>query len=151
MTPLGLLAVLLVFGLVSLARVGSKVPTRKRQGWWIDLSFGLLAGASSAAFSIAGPPLLIYAAVRGWDPDELRINLQAVLLPLAVVTAGGHGVAGLWTPQVLMLAAAGLPVVVLGLVFGPRLRTRLASDRGGRLVYGFIAVLGVLELISSLP
>jgi uncharacterized membrane protein YfcA len=114
-------------------------------GWWIDLGFGLLAGACSAAFDIAGPPMLIYAAARGWSADELRVNLQAVFLPLSALTLGGHALAGLWTRDVFILAGLALPIVVLGLYVGPRLRARLGRA-GERLVYVLILALGIVEL-----
>lgn len=115
------------------------------QSWWLDLGFGMLAGACSAAFDIAGPPMLIYAAARGWSADELRVNLQAVFLPLSVLTLGGHAAAGLWTGELFMLAVMALPIVVLGLYVGPRLRARLGR-LGERVVYVLILALGVVEL-----
>lgn len=118
-------------------------------GWWLDLGFGALAGASSAAFDIAGPPMLIYAAVRGWSADELRVNLQAVFLPLAVLTLAGHGLAGLWNLEILRLAGYALPVVVLGLWLGPRLRERLGRIGGETLVYALILLLGIGELLRA--
>ena len=114
-------------------------------GWWLDLAFGLLAGACSAAFDIAGPPMLLYAAARGWSSDELRVNLQAVFLPLSVLTLGGHAAAGLWTREVFMLAGMALPIVVIGLYVGPRLRMRL-GQAGEKIVYVLILSLGVVEL-----
>jgi uncharacterized membrane protein YfcA len=118
------------------------------EGWWLDVGFGVLAGASSAAFDIAGPPMLIYAAARGWSPDELRVNLQAVFLPLSLLTLGGHAIAGLWTREVVTLAAMALPIVVLGLYLGPRLRARL-EQTGEWIVYLLILAFGIIELIRA--
>jgi uncharacterized membrane protein YfcA len=118
------------------------------QGWWLDIGFGVLAGASSAAFDIAGPPMLIYAAARGWSPDELRVNLQAVFLPLSLLTLGGHAIAGLWTREVVTFAAMALPIVLLGLYFGPRLRVRL-EQAGAWLIYLLILALGIIELVRA--
>lgn len=118
------------------------------EGWWLDLAFGMLAGACSAAFDIAGPPMLIYAAARGWSADELRVNLQAVFLPLSALTLGGHAIAGLWTRDVVTLAAIALPIVVLGLWVGPRLRVRL-GQKGEQIVYVLIFALGIVELVRA--
>lgn len=125
-----------------------KSESAQRQGWWLDIGFGVLAGASSAAFDIAGPPMLIYAAARGWSPDELRVNLQAVFLPLSLLTLGGHAIAGLWTREVVTFAVMALPIVVLGLYFGPRLRTRI--ERAGEwIVYVLILAFGIVELVRA--
>jgi uncharacterized membrane protein YfcA len=118
------------------------------RGWWLDIAFGILAGACSAAFDIAGPPMLIYAAARGWSADELRVNLQAVFLPLSLLTLGGHAIAGLWTREVVTLAAIALPIVVLGLYVGPRVRVRV-EQAGAWMVYLLILTLGIIELVRA--
>jgi uncharacterized membrane protein YfcA len=141
------------FATWSLARrrsVGQGVGRDKTgvKSWWLDIGFGVLAGASSAAFDIAGPPMLIYAAARGWSTDELRVNLQAVFLPLSLLTLGGHAIAGLWTREVVLLAAMALPIVVLGLYLGPRLRARIERS-GAWMIYLLILTLGIVELVRA--
>jgi uncharacterized membrane protein YfcA len=132
--------------------VGRKSPKKdesaRLQGWWLDIGFGVLAGASSAAFDIAGPPMLIYAAARGWSADELRVNLQAVFLPLSLLTLGGHAIAGLWTREVVTFAVMALPIVMLGLYLGPRLRARI-ERAGERIVYLLILTFGIVELVRA--
>lgn len=129
------------------SRDGSDKSARLH-GWWLDIAFGVLAGASSAAFDIAGPPMLIYAAARGWSAAELRVNLQAVFLPLSLLTLGGHALAGLWTREVVTFAVIALPIVVLGLYFGPRLRSRI--ERAGEwIVYLLILTFGLVELVRA--
>jgi len=147
---LGLL--LLGFGLWSLTgqRTGTGPSVRgPRTELALDLGFGLLAGVSSAAFNIAGPPMLLYAAARGWSADELRVNLQAVFLPLALLTMTGHALAGLWSVEVLGLAALALPLVWLTTRLAPRLRQRSSDRRGRVVVYGLIVALGLAELVRA--
>jgi hypothetical protein len=137
-------------------RAQANEPSEKpdASAWIRDLAFGLLTGASSAAFDIAGPPLLAYAALRGWSSEALRINFQALFLPLGLVTIAGHGLAGLWTREVLVLAALALPMMLLGYVFGPRLRTRIQTrfgeHAGQRVLLIVILGLGVFELVTNL-
>ena len=91
--------------------------------------------------------------MRRWSDDALRINLQAVFLPLGIFTIAGHGVAGLWTREVLMLAAMGLPVMLLGYFVGGKLRVvvraRFGENAGKRLLLALIIGLGVFELVGS--
>ncbi len=112
----------------------------------LDLGFGALAGASNAAFDISGPVLLIHASARKWTPDQLRMNLQAVFLPLALLTMIGHAVSGLWTRDVGLLALCCVPVVILAVVLGGRLRAKLAGPRGVVILYGLILALALLML-----
>lgn len=112
----------------------------------LDLGFGVMVGACSAAFDISGPVLLVHASARRWTPDQLRMNLQAVFLPLGLLTMTGHAISGLWTREVLLLALWCLPAVLLALVIGGRLRAKLEGKRGVRVLYGLIFALGVLML-----
>ncbi|KIG19036.1 hypothetical protein DB30_05940 [Enhygromyxa salina] len=159
----GLAALLLGFGgwrLLSLARprAAARPDAATEQvgapAWARDLAFGLLTGASSAAFDIAGPPLLAYAALRGWSSEAVRINFQALFLPLGLVTIAGHGLAGLWTIEVLTLAGLALPMMLLGYVLGPRLRARIQArfgeHAGQRVLLAVILGLGVFQLITAL-
>jgi len=110
----------------------------------LDLGFGALAGASNAAFDISGPVLLVHASARKWTPDQLRMNLQAVFLPLALLTMIGHAVSGLWTREVGLLALCCVPSVIVAVVLGARLRAKLDGQRGVVVLYGLILALAVL-------
>ncbi|PRQ08054.1 sulfite exporter TauE/SafE family protein [Enhygromyxa salina] len=158
----GLAVLLLGFGAWRLLSPAGRIApepavTAERAGahaWIRDLGFGLVTGASSAAFDIAGPPLLAYAALRGWSSETLRINFQALFLPLGLVTIAGHGLAGLWTHEVLMLAAFALPMMLLGYGLGPRVRARIQArfgeHAGQRVLLAAILGLGVFELVTNL-
>lgn len=147
----GLAVVLIGFAVWSLIRdrkVSDIAPAPLARGHAIalDLGFGVLVGACSAAFDISGPILLIHASARRWTPDQLRMNLQAVFLPLGLLTLTGHAVSGLWTREVFVLAACCLPAVILALVIGERLRAKLEGRRGEMALHGLILALGVLML-----
>lgn len=126
-------------------------PTERRStqpsAWLVDLVFGVGVGACNVAFDISGPILLIHAASRGWSHDELRVNLQAVFLPLSLVTLGTHAIGGLWTRDVLVLAACVLPGMLLALLLGTKLRAKLDGGRGTKILHVLIFVLGVLQFI----
>lgn len=155
----GLGAVLIVMAIALIVRarlLGRHVPDSasgparsSTRSSALDLGFGLLVGACSAAFDISGPILLIHASVRRWSPEQLRMNMQAVFLPLGLLTMGGHASAGLWTREVLLLAGCCLPVALLALALGSRLRDRLEGERGTLALHLLIFALGVLMLVSA--
>lgn len=158
----GLGALLIVMALVLVVRarwsrrVGTSAsepselpPLGRAHGSMLDLGFGALVGACSAAFDISGPILLIHASLRRWSPEQLRTNLQAVFLPIGLLTMGGHALAGLWTREVLMLAACCLPIALLALVLAKHTRERLAGERGTLALHLLIAALGVLLLLRA--
>jgi hypothetical protein len=138
-----------VWSLIRARRAPAEAPATARarsHAVALDLGFGVLVGACSAAFDISGPILLIHASARRWTPDQLRMNLQAVLLPLGLLAMTGHAISGLWTREVLVLAACCLPAVILALVIGERLRAKLEGRWGVTALYGLIFALGVLML-----
>lgn len=125
-----------------------RAPVQGLAGVALDLGFGALVGACSAAFDISGPILLLHAGLRGWSPEQLRMNLQAVFLPLGLLTMGGHALAGLWTREVLLLAACCLPIALLALALAARTRERLSGERGTLALHLLILALGLLLVIA---
>lgn len=128
-----------------------EAPARTPFAALVDVTFGALTGATTAAFDIAGPPLLAYSVARAWPSEVLRINFQALFLPLGVLVLAGHASAGLWTREVLLLAAMALPVMLAAYALGPRARARLHGrfgEQGGqRLLLTMILALGVATLL----
>lgn len=133
---------------VAVAPPAPRAPLQGLAGVALDLGFGALVGACSAAFDISGPILLLHAGLRGWSPEQLRMNLQAVFLPLGLLTMGGHALAGLWTREVLVLAACCLPIALLALALAARTRERLVGERGTLALHLLILALGLLLVIA---
>lgn len=133
---------------VAVAPPSPRAPLQGPAGAALDLGFGALVGACSAAFDISGPILLLHAGLRGWSPEQLRMNLQAVFLPLGLLTMGGHALAGLWTREVLVLAACCLPIALLALALAARTRERLVGERGTLALHLLILALGLLLVIA---
>src|SRR5262245_6359236 len=87
--------------------------TADRLAW----AFGLGAGVLGGAYGMNGPPLLVYATLRGWTPEHFRATLQGYFLPASAAGMLGFWVAGLWVPDVtryflLSLAPAALAVLI---------------------------------------
>ena len=122
------------------------LPLRPNLGW--DLSLGFLSGSFSAAFGIGGPPLIAYAMLLDWDPPTFRATLHALALASGIFVIGGHGIAGLWTPDVLRLFAYGIPAMLAGLVIGRKLNRVLDREIFRTAVYVVLLVLGVLLLAT---
>jgi uncharacterized protein len=117
-------------------------------GPWTYL-FGVLAGIIGGAYSTNGPIVALYGTLRGWTPAQLRASLQAYFLITGWVIVAGHGMAGLWTPVVLKLYAAALPVVMVGLWLGSRLGRRLPGAAFLQLLSIFLIVIGILVWVRG--
>ena len=114
----------------------------------IGLPFRLYRRRAGGAYNTNGPPVVIYATLRRWPPSRFRATMQAYFLPSSLLIAAGHGLAGLWTRDVLALSR-----------LRRARRAASASPRGAlvhrhipiaafrRVIYGVLIVGGVLMFV----
>ena len=111
--------------------------------------FGFVAGVLGGAYNTNGPPVVIYGTLRRWPPGLFRATLQAYFFPTGFMILLGHGVAGLWTRDVIILYACVLPVVVLAIWLGGTLIQHIATEQFSRAVYGFLVFIGTAIIING--
>lgn len=108
-----------------------------------DTALAITSGVFMGAFSIAGPPAVVYASNQGWSPATFRATLQTYFLAINAFVMIGHCVSGLWTAQVGLGALIAVPSVALAMVLGTWLRGRLDPARFEKSVYVLLLVLGL--------
>jgi len=138
---LGLL--LVGYGAYNLTR--PTLPALRSEAW--AYPFGFVAGVLGSAYNTSGPPVVIYGAMRRWPPDLFRATLQGFFLISNVIVIAGHGLAGLWTAEVLWLTLLSLPVLVTAVIAGALVNRRIPAAQFARLVYVLLIVLGALFLL----
>ena len=134
---------IIIFGLYSVTR--PSLPHVKQQNW--SYPFGFISGFFSGAYSIGGPPIVLYGGLRRWTPAQFRATAQGYFAALGLIVMVGHGLAGLWTPQVMWLFAACLPGVIIATLLGGKLNQRLPAEQFTKLLYVALIGLGVLLLV----
>jgi uncharacterized membrane protein YfcA len=93
LVSLGLALLIILFSLFNLLKPGLlRLRTSKSAP-----VFGFIGGILGAAYNTNGPPIALYGALRGWTPDEFRVNLQGYFLPTGIAIMLGQGAAGLWS------------------------------------------------------
>lgn len=140
-TVLGL--ILIAFGIFNLA--GFRLPLAT--GSWLAVPLGFIAGILGGAYTTNGPPVVIYGLLKGWEKERFRTTLQGYFLVTGIVIALGHGLAGLWSGQVLTGLGVSLPAVVLGVIAGERITSRISSEEFTRALYIMVILLGLLILL----
>ena len=139
----GMLALLLVgFGIYNLTRPA--LASLQNQQW--AYIFGFIAGIFGGAYNTNGPLIVIYGSLRRWSPGRFRATLQGYFLPTGTLILAGHGLSGLWTPQVWRLYGLALPLVLLAIFLGGQLNQRIPSGRFDRYIYGALIILGIMLL-----
>lgn len=123
------------------------LPELKSRGW--EVPFGLSAGLLGGAYNTAGPPLVIYAALKRWPPEVFRVILQTYFLPAGLLIVALHGYHGRMTQDVLKVFAMILPAIAVGFFTGRRLADRIPEERFRKIVYIVLLGLGTLLIFSA--
>jgi hypothetical protein len=127
------------------ALLNLKLPELKHPAWAII--FGFFSGLLSGAYSVGGPPAIIYGSCRGWKPDEFRSNLQGLFLVNDVLSVMGHGLSGNLTPQVWRIYLLALPVLALGILAGAAVDRHIDPRLFRKLVLILLVVMGVRMML----
>jgi uncharacterized membrane protein YfcA len=138
---------ILLYGVFGLARPGARIRDEKA---WLPWLVGWSAGVLGGAYNTNGPPVVAYGMLRGWPPESFRATLQGYFLPTGLMILAGHGLAGLWTGEVLRSYLYSLPAIVLGVGLGGLLNRKLTHALFAKLVYGFLAAMGAVLLARAL-
>jgi len=108
---------------------------------------GLLAGILGGAYNTNGPPVVIYGMLRRWDPEKFRATLQGYFLPTGLAILVSHGLAGMWTAEVVRYYLYAIPVILAGVFIGGKVNQIIPQGKFDRIVYGFLVALGILLII----
>ena len=122
---------------------------------WFDLSlpklqssfwayvFGGMSGILNGAYTVNGPPLIIYGNCRRWTPQEFKGNLGALFFFSSVLAAIAHGFQGNITPQVKEFALYSLPAYAIGLWLGMILAKKIDPIVFRRITLALLMVAGL--------
>ena len=115
---------------------------------------GLLAGALSGIlggmFSIGGPPVVIYFLQSEEDHPHYMGAISAYFTFSGMISITAKASAGFVTPRVWLGFAVGLAAMLLGTWLGKCTRDKTKPDIIRRAVYGFMAVSGLVRVITAL-
>ena len=138
---------LVLIGIVVLEWLGRYPQRLTGRGW--GFAAGVAAGLLGGAIGTPGPPVILYAAARGWSPRTVKANIQAFLIINQVVILVGYWWAGLLDAELWRLTwLYALPAVV-GLAAGMLLFSRLDRERFRRVVFAVLLFSGLVLLIRG--
>ena len=131
------------FGLYNL--LSPKLPKLLTDRW--AYLTGIIAGVLGGAYNANGPPVVIYGMLRRWDTEKFRATLQGYFLPTGAAILISHGLAGLWTTQVVHLYLYCLPVIIGATLIGGKVNQMIPQGKFDKIIYGFLVVIGILVII----
>ncbi|MGB3613162.1 MAG: sulfite exporter TauE/SafE family protein [Elainellaceae cyanobacterium] len=131
--------IIIAYAACELSRVRLPDLTSPR---WAYL-FGGAAGVLSGAYNISGPPVILYANCRRWQPDEFKSNLQGFFLINSVLLVLSRALQHQLTVNVGLLCLMALPAIAVGSFAGARLSRQLDPDRFRKIVLVLLIFLGL--------
>lgn len=111
---------------------------------------GGLSGALGGLFSTGGPPMVIYLLSATSSVAAYMATMQCHFAIMNMYTIGVKIAAGLLNTEVLILALFGYIGVFLGTFLGAKVADRLDGAKFKKTVYGFMAISGVITLVTAL-
>ena len=111
--------------------------------------FGFLAGILGGAYNTNGPPVVIFAALRRWEPDSFRATLQGYFLTTGLLILIGHASAGLWSRPILKLYGLMLPVVGITVWSGEQAGRKIPRGKFNTGIYLLLAGSGLLLILRA--
>ena len=107
---------ILIFSYVLYDWLKLSLPGFESSAW--AYLFGIMSGILNGAYTIGGPPVIIYANCRHWQPREFKGNLTATFFFSSLLAAFTHSLQGNVTLAVSQLTIYSLPGFTLGLWLG---------------------------------
>lgn len=123
---------------------------RIRATWYAGLIAGSVSGLMSGLFSIGGPAVVVYFLQSEKDTDSYVATISAYFLFSGIVSITLKALSGFVTGNVLAGTAIGVIGMVLGSLLGKRTRAAINPTLLKKAVYGFMAVSGLINVITSL-
>jgi uncharacterized membrane protein YfcA len=115
-----------------------------------QLATGFVSGVVGGSTSMGGPPIVLYLLGREREIAPFRATLLAFFLPGSVLQIAILAGVGRITGDVLLLVAAALPAVGVGLLAGAWLRRRVEAERFQAIVVAVLVLTSAGVLISAI-
>ena len=136
---------ILIFSYVLYDWLNLSLPSLKSSIW--AYLFGGMSGILNGAYTTGGPPVIVYANCRHWNPQEFKGNLTAIFFFGSLLAAIVHGWQGNITISVGKFAIYSLPGFALGLWLGIMLSNKINPQVFKRITLALLMVAGLRLLI----
>lgn len=139
------LGIAVLFGV---AVLGKGIDMRSTHHWF-DWLMGVLSGVLLMATSTNGPPLVFTLQARRISPETFRATLNAVFAITGMISTILFATSGKVSREVMNISAIAIPVMVLGVYVGIKLRRLIAPEKFRVLVLVLLTASGVSSILSG--
>lgn len=111
---------------------------------------GFASGILNTSISFGNPPIGAYALHLGWNQEETVGTMNIFSFGAFIIACLFHAFAGLYTKEVLVLAAYGIPAAMIGIACSMPVARRINALTFKRILLTVIACAGVNCILRSL-
>jgi uncharacterized membrane protein YfcA len=111
---------------------------------------GALSGIGNGMFAIGGPPAVIYFLQSEESSEKYMATISAFFVISGAVSIGSKAVLGFMTPDVLIAIAVGFFTMLGGAFIGKLTRDKIRPHLIKKTIYAFMAMSGVINIVTSL-
>lgn len=122
---------------------------RIRPTWYAGLIAGAASGAMSGMFAIGGPPVVIYFLQSERDAEHYLATISSYFVFSGMISVTTKAAAGFISVNVWIGLAVGILGMLLGSLIGKRTRDKTKPGMIKKFVYGFMAISGIINVITS--
>ena len=123
---------------------------RIRPSWYAGLIAGVLSGILGGMFSIGGPPVVVYFLQSEDDFDHYFATISAYFVLSGTVSVSTKIAAGFMTGSTWIALAISTVTLMIGAYVGKRTKDRINPAVIRKLVYGVMAISGLMNIITAL-
>ncbi len=116
---------------------------------WKGALAGALSGIMNGLFSMGGPPMVIYFMMSSKDMKEYLATIQMYFALSNIYTTAVKASAGYVTRSVLIFYIIAALSALLGVWLGKRVFNRCKPNILKKAVYGFMAISGVINIVTT--
>ena len=115
----------------------------RRAARWLGVPIGFFAGVLGGMTTFFGPPIIMFLFALNLDKDEFVGTISTVYLCAAVPLAAALGMFGFMGPQEYFWSSVAAAPLLLGVLLGQWLRTRVSQSAFRRGLLVMLVLVGV--------
>lgn len=115
-----------------------------------SVAAGFCSGILNASISFGNPPIGAYALHLGWDQEETVGTMNIFSFGAFIIACLAQATAGLYTKEVLILAAWGIPASMFGIICSMPIAKRINAVTFKRILLTVIACAGMNCILRAL-
>ena len=113
------------------------------------VGIGVLSGAFGGAFSVGGPPIVLYLNGQLEEKTQIKASLLLFFIVNVSFRAPLFALSGVITVETLLLSLWALPTLIVGLAAGSMLHNRLDSGIVRRMIQILLVVSAAMMILNA--